>query len=452
MTAADDGTLAVAVSEMSIRSDLYVCSPGETTLRPVVTGTDATFFPAIRDGTVYVRTTHGAPNRRVLAVDVERYAEGDLTVADFDVAVPEDEDAIVESTALAGDHLVVHRHRDAESELSVYDPATGERVRSVDLAPHSQVQALTGDEGAPEAFYRVQSFDRPPSVVRIDAETGATTELDRSGGTVEAEVTVSKEWFESTDGTSVPAFAVRREDVDPDGTNPAVVYGYGGFRNSMLPTFRRYAVPFLEAGGVYVWAALRGGTEFGEEWHEAGMRENKQNVFEDFYAVAEGVVDRGWADPDRVAAKGASNGGLLVGVAITQRPDLWTAGVAGVPLMDMLRFHRFLLGEAWTNEYGSPEDPEAFEYLRAYSPYNNVTEREYPATLLHTAAGDSRVHPAHARKMAARLQHCQRGDGPVVLRTDAETGHGVGTPTSLEVAQNLDKWTFVFDRLGIAPE
>lgn len=446
---AADGTLVVAVDEMSIRSDLFVCSPGETELRPVVTGEDALFFPTVETNTVYVATTHDAPNRRVIAIDVQQYAEGNQSVADFDVAVPEADQAVVDSIVVTQDGLVVHRHRDACSALALFDPETGDRLRQIPLAEHVQTDELSACAQGSTAFFRVQSFDRPASIVRTDTDTGETTELDRSGGEIDTDVTISREHFESADATPIPAFVVRRSDLDPDGTNPSVVYGYGGFRNNMLPTYRRYAVPFITAGGVFVQAVLRGGTEYGEEWHRAGMRDRKQNVFDDFYAVAEGVIDHGWADPTRIAAMGRSNGGLLVGVAITQRPDLWTAGVAGVPLMDMLRFHRFLLGEAWTNEYGSPADADAFEYLREYSPYHNVTERDYPATLLHTAAGDSRVHPGHARKMTARLQHNQTGDRPIVLRTHADTGHGVGTPTSIEVKRNLDEWTFLFDQLGL---
>ncbi len=450
LESAEDGTVVVGMTELSGATDLYVRPPGETDLQPAIVGEDATFYPEVHRGRVYLRTTHGAPNRRVLAGDVEQFLDGELDPADLDAAVPE-RDATLESFAPAGDHLVVHHQRDAHSLLSVYDPETGERVREVDLDGYVSVEGLSGNREAPEFFYRVEGFDRPPAVVRGDPGTGETSVVNAPEIEVESDLVVAQEWFESADGTEVPAFVVHREGIEPDRSNPAVVYGYGGFRINMTPGFRRFYLPFIQAGGVYVQAVLRGGAEFGEEWHEAGMRGNKQNVFDDFYAVAEGVLDRGYADPQRLAAVGGSNGGLLVGAALTQRPALWRAAVAVVPVLDMLRFHEFLLGEAWTAEYGSSEDPEAFEWLSEYSPYHNVAEREYPATLLRTAASDTRVDPAHARKMAVRLQANQTADAPVVLRTITETGHAMGKPTDLVVREQLDDWTFLFDRLGIDP-
>jgi prolyl oligopeptidase len=264
------------------------------------------------------------------------------------------------------------------------------------------------------------------------------------------DVTAERTFHESADGTAVPAFVVTAADTDPGPDTPAVLYGYGGFRIAQTPAFRRFAGPFLAAGGAFVVACLRGGSEYGESWHRAGTFGDKQNVFDDCYAVAEGVAAES-ADPDRLAIWGGSNGGLLAGAALTQRPDLWAAVLCEVPLLDMLRFHEFLLGESWTSEYGSPEDPEAFAYLRAYSPYHNVTERSYPATLFTTALGDTRVHPSHARKTTARVQANQTGDAPVALRTESDTGHGVGKPTERIVREQVDRWTWLCDRLGVDP-
>jgi prolyl oligopeptidase len=278
--------------------------------------------------------------------------------------------------------------------------------------------------------------------------TGACEVLAQAHADLGIEVTAERCFFESADGTEIPAFIVTAAETDPDADTPAVVYGYGGFRIAQTPAFRRFAAPFLGAGGAVAVACLRGGSEYGESWHRAGTFGDKQNVFDDCYAVAEGLAGES-ADPDRLAIWGGSNGGLLAGAALTQRPDLWAAVLCEVPLLDMLRFHRFLLGESWTSEYGSPEDPDAFDYLRAYSPYHNVTERAYPPTLFTTALGDTRVHPSHARKMTARVQANQTAKAPVVLRTETDTGHGVGKSTKRIVREQVDRWTWLCDRLEV---
>ncbi|PSQ18441.1 S9 family peptidase [Halobacteriales archaeon QS_8_69_26] len=452
--AAEDGRAVVTLSEMSVRSDLYVYAPGDDELTPVIVGEDATFQASVHDDTVYVYTDYDAPRGRVLAAPFEDLTGGEVDPDELRTVVPEGE-AVFRGYDLADDLLVAHHHRDAVSELSVYDPETGERLRGIDVPETSRVLGVSANPDERELFYRVEGFDRPPSVRRADPGSGESE--FRSGTSVDLvedlDLSVRQEWFESADGTDLPAFVVHRAGLDPaeDGPLPTVLYGYGGFRNNMTPGFRTYALPFLADGGVYVQAVLRGGSEYGEPWHEAGMREHKTNVFEDFEAVGEGLVDRGYTDTDRLAALGGSNGGLLVGAAITREPDLFGAAVSAVPLLDMLRFHRFLLGEAWTNEYGSPEDPEAVEWLLEYSPYHDVESRPYPATLFRTAAGDTRVHPSHARKMAALLQEMSTSEEPVLLRTITETGHGVGTPTSVQVRKSLDQWTFLYDQLGLDP-
>ncbi len=263
------------------------------------------------------------------------------------------------------------------------------------------------------------------------------------------EVETSRERATSADGTEVPAFVVRRADVEPDGTNPALLTGYGGFRINRTPCFDRFRLSFLQAGGVFVVATLRGGAEYGDEWHEAGRREQKHHTFEDAEAVTDTLVDRGWAPPDRLAAMGGSNGGLLVGALITRDPERFQAAVCLVPLLDMLRFHEFLLGESWTAEYGSPEEPEAFTYLREYSPYHNVEETVYPATLFETALGDTQVHPAHAWKTATRVQTNNTGPHPIALRVADGTGHGTGKPTSMVVRESAERWGFLADQLDI---
>ncbi|MFC4551252.1 MULTISPECIES: prolyl oligopeptidase family serine peptidase [Halorussus] len=444
----DEGELVVTFREGWRSADVlrWTGTPESGELVPLVVGVDSFFRAKLRDGTVYLLTDYDAPRSRVLACDVDAR---DVDPDDLRQIVPQ-RDGTLQNFVFAGEYVVAHHQRDAHSSLTVYD-SDGERLHDAALPAYAAVEDyyLHGARATSEFFFTVETFDRPRRVVRGDAETGETSVVERRRADGDADIVVAQQFFESADGTEVPAFVVHREGIDLEGDNPAVVYGYGGFRTSLPPMYDRFRTAFLEDGGVYVQANLRGGAEYGERWHREGMKENKQNVFDDFYAVAEGLVEAGYTRPERLAALGASNGGLLVGAALTQRPDLFGAAISAVPVLDMLRFHELLLGETWTTEYGSPEDPEAFEYLREYSPYHNVEERAYPATLFKAAAGDSRVHPAHARKMAARMQAANRGDAPVLLRVEDATGHGSGKSTSMRVREELDKWAFLYDRLDV---
>ena len=454
-TLATDGDALIAgYVEGWERSDVYGYrgDPTDAELRPVLAGVDAVFTPTI-DGDrdrLLLATDHGADFSRVLAAPLAEALAGEAAAPDaYDELVPET-DAVLRGLKLASDRLLAHYHRDASSEIAILG-ADGERERTVDLPAFPTVAGVHGTSDDPEAYLTVQSFAEPHAVRRVDLTDGTTETLCRQSTEVEFGIKVSQEWFESADGTDVPAFVVRRSDVDPDGDNPAVLTGYGGFRVNRTPTFDRFRLPFLAAGGVFVLATLRGGTEYGEPWHEAGRRGNKQRVFDDALAVADGIAERGWADPDRIGVTGGSNGGLLVGALITQRPERWAVALCHVPLLDMLRFHRFLLGASWTTEYGHPEeDPEAFASIREYSPYHNAPEADYPATMFTTALGDTRVHPSHARKMTALVQECNTGGEPVILRVEDDAGHGVGKPTSMQVRENSERWGFVFERLGIS--
>ena len=416
-------------------------------LVPLVTDADATFGPQFGDGDLHLLTDFEADYSRVLSVGVDSVAEGvPLDPDEFAETVPETE-GVLRSVTAAGDELVATHLHDAASRLSVW--RDGQRVATLPVSDYCTVSGVDADEDAAEVFYVVSDFAEPSRVTRYDRESAEAETVGQADVSLGVDVTAGQEFFESADGTDVPAFVVHREGLDPDGDAPTVLYGYGGFRIPQTPSFWRFAGPFFAAGGVLAVANLRGGTEYGEPWHEGGMRERKQNVFDDFYAVAEGLCESGFTNADRLAAYGGSNGGLLTGAALTQRPDLWGAVLCTVPLLDMLRFHRFLLGEIWTVEYGSPDDPEAFEYIRQYSPYHNVEARDYPATMFKTAAGDTRVHPSHARKMTALVQDQQTGDAPVVLRTETETGHGVGKSTEMVVDEQVDQWTWLCDRLGV---
>jgi prolyl oligopeptidase len=447
----ETGTLFAAVHEGTTHSEIYrVDEAADDPLTPLLTGYDATFGPHVDDDEVHFLTNYEADFSRVLTAEMETLAEGEeLDPDDFRETIPETE-AVLQDITVAGDAIVANHLRDASSELSVW--AGGEKTETLPAPDFCTIDGVDADDDGEELFYVVHDFEEPDRVTRYplagDGSENHPEVLGQADVDLGVDVTVSQEFFESADGTEVPAFVVHREGLEPDGSAPTVLYGYGGFRIPQTPSFWRFAGPFLAAGGVFAVANLRGGTEYGEPWHEAGMREHKQNVFDDFHAVGEGLVDAGYTDSDHLGAYGGSNGGLLTGAALTQRPELWSAVLCTVPLLDMLRFHRFLLGESWTVEYGSPDDPEAFEYIREYSPYHNVENREYPATLFKTAAGDTRVHPGHARKMTALVQYHQTGNEPIALRTETDTGHGVGKSTEMIVEEQVDQWTWLCDQLG----
>ncbi|WP_254864089.1 prolyl oligopeptidase family serine peptidase [Halovivax gelatinilyticus] len=459
----ESGLVLVALGELASDTELYVLDGDE--LVPLVTDVDASLAPLVHAGRVYLNTNHEAPRFRLLGADVEdilaRVGDGEPGLDAFETVVSESDDVLTQVVP-AGDGLAIHRIRDARSVVSLHD-VEGERRHELSLPEFVGVPrgGLAGDGDTDEVVFGLQGFDRPSSIVHADAGSDAGPDdwavvqspefppsLDPREG---LDLTVDRLWVDSTDGATVPVYVVHRSDLDPDGVAPTVLYGYGGFRIPLLPSFGPFRSQFLADGGVFAVACLRGGLEFGEEWHEDGHREHKHHTFDDFEAAGEALIEAGYTNTETLAGMGGSNGGLLVGAALTRRPDLFGAIVCGVPLLDMLRFHRFLLGETWTPEYGSPEDPEEFEWLRAYSPYHNVEETDYPATLFHTAAGDTRVHPGHARKMAALVQHETTGDAPICFRSDAETGHGMGTPTSLVVEQQLDRWTFVYETFDVEP-
>ncbi|MFB6253253.1 MAG: prolyl oligopeptidase family protein [Halobacteriaceae archaeon] len=441
--------LLVTVHHATTNSELYRVR--ENNLEGVLTDTEAAFYPTIHNETVYLRTNYDAPFSKIVALDITD--TGTIPqISDPEelrTIIPES-DAVLANFTTTAERLIVHYLHDACSQLTVYD-LHGEKEHDVTVDDNSSITQLHGNPFGSDCFYRIESFDRPPTVVWLETDDQTQTELARPSLDIPEDIEVTQKWFTSDDGTEIPLFIVHRSDIEHDGDNPTVIYGYGGFRVNLTPQFNRFQIPFIEDGGIYVQVCLRGGAEFGEQWHEAGMLDNKQNVFDDFIGAAEYLIEQDYTNPDRLASLGRSNGGLLVGAAITQRPELYRAAVSVVPLLDMLRFHRFLLGKSWTTEYGSPDDPDDFKFLKEYSPYHNVQKDSYPAILLKTALGDTRVHPSHARKMTARLQENNIGPHPIILRTETETGHGVGKPTSMTIREKTEEWTFIYDQLGLQP-
>ena len=446
VTDPDSDRVVVADSAGWERTDIYYLDHGDDGLRELLVGKDAIFHPTLSGTDLFLRTSFGAPNYRLARLDVTDPPTVDGP-DDLETVVPEDE-AILRGFEFADDQLLLRYERDAISELAIHD-TDGTHRTDVSLPGLGSVEGVSGHPEENEWFIHYQSFEQPSSVYRVvegnPAEPISQPEIDLG-----VELTVTQEWCESADGTEVPAFVVHRTGLDRDGDNPTVLTGYGGFDVSMTPRFYKFALPFLADGGVLVQAVLRGGGEYGDEWHDAARRERKQHTFDDFVAIGEHLIEAGYTSAERLACRGGSNGGLTVGAAITQRPDLFAACHCAVPLLDMLRFHRSLLGRSWTVEYGNAEDdPEAFEYIRAYSPYHNVEDQPYPAVLFTTARGDTRVDPFHAWKMTARLQACGENDAPVLLKTRESTGHGIGKPLSMVVDEKLEEWAFLYDQLGV---
>ncbi len=442
----DGRWLVVVVYQGWAKAELYVRDLRRpvSAFAPVAVGKEATYTPIATNDAIFVLTNDDAPRGRLVRVDPLRPAREHWTEV-----VPEGQHAL-EDVTLVGGQLIAAYQKDASSLLLRFD-LKGKLLGEIPL-PVLGTAGVRGALDGDEAFVGFTSFAVSAEVLRISlGDAGKQSLWQRMDSPMRAsDVLVDQFFATSKDGTRVPYFVVRKAGVVLDGTAPAVLAAYGGFNLSMLPQFLRGAGVLVEAGGVFVQASLRGGGEYGEAWHRAGMLANKQNVFDDMIAVTEDVVRRKVAAKDRLAISGGSNGGLLVGVMVVQRPDLFRAAVARVPLMDMLRYQHFLIAKLWVSEYGSSEDPDLFPVLRAYSPYHNVREgTAYPAVLITAAEGDSRVHPFHARKMTAALQHATASDEPILARIESKAGHGAGKPAAKRVQEYTDVYAFLMWKLGM---
>lgn len=412
---------------------------------PVVNDIDARFYGSVGGDQLFVHTNWEAPNGRVLLVDLKNPARDH-----WREIIPESE-AVIEYFTLAGGKLSVSYLENVISRVKIFEP-DGKFVREISFPAIGTVSGLSGRWDSNEAFYSFSSFHIPTTIYRYDVQKGTQDVWTRVDVPVESDkFEVKQVWYESKDGTKVPMFLMHRKGIHLDGSNPTRLTGYGGFNSSMTPWFSSTAVLWVENGGVFAMPNLRGGGEFGEEWHKAGMFGNKQNVFDDFITAAEWLIESGYTKPSKLAVSGGSNGGLLVGAALTQRPELFQAVVCAYPLLDMIRYHEFLIAKFWVSEYGSSEDPEQFNYLYAYSPYHQVKRRiEYPAVLFITGDADTRVAPLHARKMAALLQSATASDKPVLLRYDTKLGHSGGRPLSKQIEDLTDELSFLFWQLEVS--
>jgi prolyl oligopeptidase len=399
------------------------------------------------DGPVlYFKTDLDAPRRRVVAIDLRRPQR-----ENWKELVPQAEETLVEVNVLAN-QFVAEYLKDVKPQVKIY-ALDGRFVREVQFPGIGAAVGFGGDREDTETFYLFTSFATPPTIYRYDLTTGESTVWRRSEVKFNPEdYDVKQVFFKSKDGTRVPMFLAHRKGISLDGSNPTLLYGYGGFNIPLTPAFSVSRLAWMEMGGVYAVANLRGGGEYGEAWHKAGTKLQKQNVFDDFIAAAEWLIAEKYTRPDKLAIQGGSNGGLLVGAAMTQRPDLFGACLPAVGVMDMLRFHKFTAGRFWVDDYGSSDNAEEFKALLKYSPYHNLKPgTKYPATLVTTADTDDRVVPGHSFKFAAALQHDQAGDRPVLIRIETRAGHGAGKPTTKLIEEVADQWAFLVKNLGMQP-
>ncbi len=392
-----------------------------------------------------VLTNRGAPNQRVVRINPSSPAEDNWATV-----IPERSEP-VSGMSTAGGRLFATYLKDVTTRAYVY-ALNGALEREIDLPGIGTAGGFDGEHDAASVFYSFTSFTAPITVYRYDIVSGQSTPLREVTLPFDPNLFETKQVFvTSKDGTKVPAFIVAKKGLVLDGANPTMLYAYGGFNVSLPPNFSALRVAFLEQGGVYVQANLRGGNEYGEAWHQAGMKEKKQNVFDDFVAVAEWLFAQGYTSSAKLAIAGGSNGGLLVGAIMTQHPTLARVALPAVGVMDMLRFHKFTIGWNWIADYGSSDDAEGFGYLSAYSPLHTLKDgTSYPATLITTADHDDRVVPAHSFKFAARLQEAHRGPNPVLIRIETKSGHGSSSLTK-QIAEMADEYAFIFKNLGVTP-
>ncbi|MTJ17116.1 prolyl oligopeptidase family protein [Dolichospermum sp. UHCC 0299] len=396
------------------------------------------------DHIFYFRTDLNAPKGRVIAIDTKK-----PTSENCQEIIPQAVETL-ESVGILNNQFVADYLQDAHSQIKIFD-LKGNFIREVELPGIGSASGFSGKRHDPETFYSFTSFTTPGTIYRYDMKTGKSEIFRQPKVDFNADEYETKQvFYESKDGTKVPMFITQKKGIKLDGNNPTYLYGYGGFNISLTPSFSVSLLIWLEMGGVYAVPNLRGGGEYGEEWHQAGMKLQKQNVFDDFITAAEWLIANNYTKPAKLAIGGGSNGGLLVGACMTQRPDLFGAALPAVGVMDMLRFHKFTIGWAWVAEYGSSENAAEFTNLYAYSPLHNLKMgTAYPPTLIITADHDDRVVPAHSFKFAAALQAAHNGNAPVLIRIEIKAGHGAGKPTAKIIEEAADKWGFLVRVLAI---
>ncbi len=397
----------------------------------------------------YIFTNYDAPRYRIMKASYRK-----PQIKNWREIIPE-QDAIKETFAIIDGKIVVVGMENASNRIAIYD-LKGKHFDDIHLPSlgsviYSKDHGLGGEREGKDLLFGFNSYFIPPTIYRYQMDTGELTVFDEIKTDLElSQFEVEQVWYPSKDGTKISMFLTHRKDIELDGNNPTLVYGYGGFNSNEKPYFSRTMTLFLNRGGVYAHTQLRGGGEYGEEWHRAGMLENKQNSFDDMIAACEWLIENKYTNSEKLIVEGGSNGGLLVGAVAVQRPDLVKAVVCGRPLLDMLRYHKFLIGSLWIPEYGSADDPEQFKFIYEYSPYHHIKKGvAYPAILFESADNDSRVDPMHTRKMAAAMQAATSSNAPILLRIQRRTGHGQGAPKRIWMEELIDEWCFIYWQLGL---
>jgi prolyl oligopeptidase len=448
----DDRWLLIDVGDGLTKTEMYLQDlQSKSAPLQITTGKDFLYGADFYEGKLYITTNEDAPHYRVFVADAANPKR-----ENWKELIPQS-DAVLQGASVTGGKLLAQYEHNATSELTLFG-LNGKKLADIPLPAIGDVFSASGRYDRNEIFFGFQSFTVPPSIYRVDltdVKSALWAKVDAPSIDPSA-YDVQQVWYGSKDGTKVPMFVVGKRGIDKNGKNPTLLTGYGGFNISLTPTFSRSMYLWMEHGGIYAVANLRGGSEFGEDWHRAGMLDKKQNVFDDFIAASEYLIAQKYTDRDHLAIFGGSNGGLLMGAMITQRPDLFRAVVCAVPLLDMLRYQNFQIAKLWIPEYGSAEDAKQFEWLYAYSPYHHVKPgQEYPAILFMTGDTDTRVDPMHAKKMAALMQaEAKNGASPqkpILLRIEAKAGHGQGKPVTKQIEESADMYSFLFWQLGIKP-
>jgi prolyl oligopeptidase len=410
--------------------------------KPFIVGKKALYSVSVFEGYFYIQTNDNAPKFKVLRTKTDQ-----PEMEHWQEIIPE-EDAVLDSAGVVGRHLCLVYLKDASNQIRVCS-LEGKLIREVPLPTIGSTGGLSGEPDEDDAYFGFSSFTHPSEIYKTKVSTGETTLWTAIKLPIDpTPYQVEQVWYSSKDGTKVSMFIIRRRDMPQDGTTPFVLYGYGGFSVNMLPSFSSAIYPWLEAGGGYAIPNLRGGAEYGEEWHINGMREKKQNVFDDFICAAEFLIQNKYTSTPQLAISGGSNGGLLVGACMTQRPDLFGAVICGVPLLDMIRYTKYGSGKTWIEEYGDPDKEEEFKWLYAYSPYHHIKDQTpYPAFLLMGSDSDDRVDPFHGRKFTAYLQAANSSTKPVLLRIEKNAGHGGADLVKQAVEATTDRFSFLMQVL-----
>ncbi len=447
----DNKYLIISATESTSGNAMYLkdLEKEKSEIQKVITDFESDFWVVDHiDDKLYVMTNDDASKYRLIAIDPENPSRDN-----WETVIGE-KDFVLRSVKYIGGKLITRYMKDAHSVVKVFD-VDGNYLYDVDVPVLGTVHGFGGEKEDTVTFYTVTSFTTPSSVYKYNIKNNSSelyrkSQIDFDAGKYETK----QVFYKSKDGTKVPMFIVHKKDIELNGKNPTILYGYGGFNISLTPSFSISRLIWLEQGGVYAVANLRGGGEYGEEWHQEGTKMKKQNVFDDFIAAAEYLINRDYTNPDKLSVMGGSNGGLLVGAVINQRPELFQVAVPSVGVMDMLRYHLFTIGKFWASDYGTSSDnKEMFEYLYSYSPLHNIeADKEYPAVLVKTADHDDRVVPAHSFKYIATLQEKYQGENPVMIRIETKAGHGSGKPTEKIIDEYADMYAFVFDNMDIEPE